>query len=413
MKSSQTNILTFLSIIFFGQACLSMTFPLLTLIMFDNQSRLFAPDTSHAVRSMWYGVCISIPTFLAIFFTPLLSFLSDAFGRRKILLIEIFSAMLFTLTAAMGVIYGILGLIIVALSIQGALTGARVNPSASAIMADLSPKQNKVVYMGYLQFAISIGAFIGPIIAGFYARRFLFSELNFSVPYFFAAAFACVGGLLTWGFFHETLNLSAVSVREHLSIHALRRLLANPNIVRISVILLLSQISWSMYYQLMPPILKTLYHFDPRQLGLFVGFIALWLALATGIGIKLLMRFLTLRQLLLLSLYLILLGLVLTFLACLQGAWLAWIAAMPIATGDVITFSCVTALYSDSVDPQSRGKIMGIGLIIVSLIWSLTGFIGGTVLAYSPLLPIIIAPIGVITAIILVHNEFGKRLIIA
>ncbi len=68
---------------------------------------------------------------------------------------------------------------------------------------------------------------------------------------------------------------------------------------------------------------------------------------------------------LILSVYSVLLGLLLTILACVMyhtggNTWLIWAAAMPTAVGDVIAFSCLTALYSDVVLPQEQGKVMGL-----------------------------------------------------
>lgn len=407
VNNKNKTIFPLLWVMLFDHTSLNITFPILTLLFFDLHSSLFAADTSQAVRSMWYGLCVAVPHVVNIIATPILSALSDEFGRKKILFVGTFGALLFALTAAVGVFWGMLSLLLVSCVIRGIFS--RTNPIAQAVIGDISPKDKKVLYMGYLQTAISIGAFVGPVIGGYFANPFFFAKLNFSLPFFIAAVFALVSCLLTVIIFTETLTEKRFhSPWAEFNWASIKTVFANSNVLRISLILMLSQISWSMYYQFMPPTLKTVLNFDAHQLGIFVGLVAFWLALATSVGIKILMRFFNLREILYLSLYLVLLGTVLTVVFCLlhlTGKWtsLIWLAAIPTAVGDVVAFSCLTAMYSDVVVRQEQGKVMGVCSIVIALIWAMTAMVGGMLMSISVLLPLIVAPIGILLAIGLLH----------
>ena len=407
------SIFPLLWIMFFDHTCLTITFPILTLLFFDSQSRLFSPDTSHAVRSMWYGLCVAAPHIVNIITTPVLSALSDVYGRKKILMIGTFGALLFAITAALGIVWGCLSLLFLGRFIQGAFS--RTNPIAQAVIGDISVKEKKVLYMGYLQTAISIGAFTGPVVGGYFANQFFFSQLNYSLPYFLAAIFALISFMLTLFIFKETLpEKSTALMKQHLTVKRLKMIFSHSSVWRISLILLLSQISWSTYYQFIPPVLKTVLHFDAHALGIFVGLIAFWLALATSMGIKMLERYFTLNTILMLSLYLVLIGTLLSYLFCyLQpaGKWslLIWSAAIPTAMGDVIAYSCLTAMYSNVVKKNEQGKVMGICFTVVALIWSLTAVIGGMLMSIQSLLPLLVAPLGILLAIGLTHTAFFKK----
>jgi MFS family permease len=407
------SIFPLLWIMFFDNVCLTMTFPILTLLFFDSHTTLFSPDTTYAVRSMWYGLCVAIPHLVNIAATPFLSALSDAFGRKKILAIGTFGALLFAIVAAFGIVWGMLTLLFLGRFIQGAFS--RTQPIAQAIIGDISTKENKVLYMGYLQTSISIGAFLGPVIGGYFANQFFFSQLNYSLPYFIAAIFALISFILTLITFKETLIEGAFSLaKEHFSFQRIKIIFTHPSVWRISVILLLSQISWSTYYQFMPPVLKTVLNFDAHLLGIFVGLIAFWLALATTLGIKCLQRYFTLNQILMLSLYFVLLGSFLSYLFCflhLNGKWsgLIWLSAIPTAMGDVIAYSCLTAMYSNVVEKNEQGKVMGICFTVIAVIWSLTAVLGGMLMSIQPLLPLLIAPLGIFCAIALMHTSYFKR----
>ena len=62
--------------------------------------------------------------------------------------------------------------------------------------------------------------------------------------------------------------------------------------------------------------------------------------------------------------------------------YLLWISAAPIAIGDVVAYIAITTLYSNAVDKDNQGKVMGLCFIIISLTWALTALLGG-VLASS------------------------------
>lgn len=270
--------------------------------------------------------------------------------------------------------------------------------------------------MTYLQFAISVGACIGPLLGGYTANRFFFSTFNFSVPFFIAAVLAAINTLFTAYCLRETYPEHATQPTRATTWTAIKTVIAHPDVLRISFILLLIQFSWSTYYQFISPILKTLYHFDAQQLGKFVSLIAFWLALATALGIKLLPSFPDPRRILMYSLLLMFTGFILTLLISMDIVshhLLLWISALPIAAGDVIAYSCLSALYSNIVTQGKQGKVMGVNFIIVSLAWALSGFIGGFLLGISPLLLLSIAPLGVVVASILMFADFGKRITVA
>jgi len=416
LKNRPSAISPLLWVMLFDHTSLNITFPVLTLLFFDVQSSLFAPDTSHAVRSMWYGLCVAVPHIVNIVMTPILSALSDEFGRKKILLVGTLGAFLFAMTAALGILWGMLSLLFLGRIIQGAFS--RTNPIAQAVIGDISPREHKVRYMGYLQASISIGACIGPVIGGYFANQLFFAQLNFSLPYFIAAVFAGISCLFALFMFKETLAIKHKRTRwSEFNFRTLKKVMTNQQVLRISAILLLSQISWSLYYQFIPPVLKTTLGFNPHALGLFVGMIAFWLALATAFGIKFLERWLLLGQMLFFSLYLVLGGLLLSVLFCLlqatqNASFLIWIAAVPTAVGDVIAFSCLITLYSNVVQKGEQGKVMGICFIVVALMWSLTGLLGGAMMSVFELLPLIVAPLGILLAIILLHSGFGKQMLV-
>lgn len=411
-KNGKKTIRSLLSIITLDQTCITLTFPLITLIFFDSQSSLFPQGTSASVRSFYYGLCVSLPYTINMFFAPLLSALSDEFGRRWILFIEVLSAAGYTFCVALGIYYGMLMLIFAGFVIKGAFS--RSNPTALAIIGDVIPYERKILYMGYLQFAISVGAAVGPVLGGYLANRFFFATLNFSLPFLVAAVLALINASLIFLFIPETNHRHAEQTKTfkiHYHLRALIQTLMQPNVWRISVLLLLIQLSWSTYYQFLPPILKTLYGLNAHSLGWFIGMLAFWLAVTASVGIKLLNMFFTTRQLLFLAILLVLSGLTFTLINCYtfpNHPQLHWLSAIPVASGDIIAYSCLTALYSNTVAAEHQGKVMGVCFLVTSSVWAFTGFMGGLLMTYSTLLPLLVAPSGVIAALIFYNRVFKQ-----
>lgn len=412
MRPNVFSLRVLLCIIFLDQTYLTLSFPLATLIFFDTQSRLFPPETTYAMRSAWFGICVALPNIINLFFAPLLSFISDEIGRKKILLLEVFSACLFTFTVGMGIYLGSLILVLTGFVIKGAF--CRANPTALAIIGDTVAPHEKIIYMGYLQFAIALGAFTGPFLGGYLAMRYAFPTLNFALPFFIGALIALANAYFVLTKMPETHALHKKSSNKKRFLD-LKTMLTQPEILRISLLLLLIQASWSTYYQFMPPTLKTLYQFDATSLGQFIAMIAFWLALTTGLAIRYLHRFFSLRGMLLIATALVLTGMLATALISLtQGpAWLIWLLAFPVAAGDVIAYTCLTAMYSNLMPAEHQGKVMGVGFIIVTSTWSTTALVGGFLLRIHPLLPLLIGPLFVLGAFLLVFAPFGKNLLLS
>jgi DHA1 family tetracycline resistance protein-like MFS transporter len=407
-----------LGVITLDQTYIEFALPILTLVFFDPASRLFPADTSLATRSMWYGTCLSIPSLINLFFAPLLSTLSDEFGRRKFLLFEISSAFLYMTLAGLGVLLGHLWLLIAGFIVRGAFS--RTNTTALAIVGDSTSGSAKLKWMSRLQIAISIGACIGPIISGFFANRYFFDTLNFSLPFFIAAVLAFLNAALTYFLMNETLqqksshafrDMAASRLRANLL--AIKFVMTHPDILKTALILLLAQIGWSTYYQFMPPLLKTVYHFNAHTLGIFIGMIAFWLIFGAWPVFNWIHKHFNPHEVMNISIIMELIGFAFTLATYfhLLPQYTLWAAVMPVAIGDMLSYISLTTIFSNIVPDHMQGKVMGINFLIVGLIWGGTSLIGGILIGFNPILPMLFAPLGTIGAFMVMNMASGKRLI--
>lgn len=389
------------TITFLDHISLNIGVPVLTFLCFDAHSTLFATNSSQTLRASWYGILSAMPHFVAILAAPFLAWLSDYFGRKKILLIGALGAFFLCLFTALSIWFGNILLLLVGAIIAGFCT--RTEPVALAVVGDRSTALNRLVNMGYLQFYIAVGAFLGPLFGGFLAQLF-FATFNFSLPYVVGTLVAVVTLFITWYKFHDIYPSHFVSIaRKSVAIRSekkylwreLHRLL-NPTVFQLSLVLVLTQICWRLYYQFMPPVLKISLHYTPSQIGMFIALLAICLAIASWLGIRFLSIYFDIHNILRLACWAMGIGIVLTIIACFLPLLhakqiLIWSSMFPIAMGDVIVYSVLTTLYSEAVTAKDQGKIMGMNYIIVSVVWAITGLLGGYLMSININLPLVVA----------------------
>ncbi len=140
------------------------------------------------------GYLVAFYAGLQFLFAPIIGNLSDRFGRRKVLLVSL---------AAYSVNYLIAGLATVlwVLFLGRILTGitSATYATANALIADVSPPEERAQNFGLLGMAFGLGFIFGPSIGG------VLGEWDIRAPFFAAAGLAALNTL--YGFFvlKETL----------------------------------------------------------------------------------------------------------------------------------------------------------------------------------------------------------------
>lgn len=398
MKNIRNLSALFLTMIF-GNASERIIFPLFALVFFDLHSHLLSNDATHATRSYWYGICMAIPSIATFIAAPLLSCLSDRYGRKKLLLISLSGTMVAGFITSAAILASSIYLFIFGIFIQGLF--CRTNPLAQAAVGDIETGKNKLSTMGYLQSMIAFGAFLGPIIGGYCAHLY-FTQINFAAPFLLSAMLSVIGVLICFFFFKETL----ITPQKTLS---LRLIFGSAVLLKetwgLSALLACGQFTWSFYYQYAPAALKLTNQFSAGSIGLFVGLMALWVTLGSSLGIRLLRDRFSLFSCLKIGLSLQCLGGILIVIAFYADAsWLIWISSIPAAGGDVIAFGVLSTMYSNRY-PNQQGQAMGACYLNAALIWTITGLLGGYLIAFYDILPLMIAPMGIVLALLTLRRS--------
>ncbi len=184
----------------------------------------------------WMGLAMAIASFLA---APVLGNLSDAYGRRRVLLIAL---------AGLGLDYLLLAvaqtlpLIFLGRVLSG-LFGGSFAP-AQAALADITRPEDRARTFGLVSAAFGVGFVLGPAIGG------LLSAYGPRAPFYLASALALANFLYGWIVFPDTLkpeNRRPFSLARANPLGAWRTLRANPEMARAAMVLLLWQIASLVY----------------------------------------------------------------------------------------------------------------------------------------------------------------------
>ncbi|MEC1961020.1 MFS transporter [Bacillus subtilis] len=159
-----------------------------------------------SVTSFQVSLIITVYSVVAIICIPIAGYLSDRFGRKKMiilgLLIFSLSELIFGLGTHVSIFYFS--------RILGGVSAAFIMPAVTAYVADITTLKERSKAMGYVSAAISTGFIIGPGAGGFIAG------FGIRMPFFFASAIALIAAVTSVFILKESLSIEE---RHQLSSH--------------------------------------------------------------------------------------------------------------------------------------------------------------------------------------------------
>ena len=152
--------------------------------------------TDLANAALWGGVLTTVFAVMQFVFGPIIGNLSDAFGRRPVLLISLVAMAFDYLVMAVA---GTMWLLILTRIIG--ITAA-THSTASAYMADISDKNEKSANFGLIGAGFGVGFVLGPLIGG------VLAEYGTRAPFYAAAGLALLNAIFGYFVLRETVTLA-------------------------------------------------------------------------------------------------------------------------------------------------------------------------------------------------------------
>ena len=293
---------------------------------------------------------------MQFFFAPVLGNLSDAYGRRPVLLVSV---------AVLGCNYLIMGfaetltVLFVGRLISG--IGAATYSTCNACVADRVSPEQRVHYFGLMGAAFGVGFVIGPVLGG------ILGEFGSRTPFFATAALIFINLLLGLFLLPESLKkenrrpFQLFRANPFSSFREMRRFKIVFGLLGVMFIYNLGHYSlpsvWTFH-----SIEK--FNWSPREIGYSLGFIGLLMALVQGVLIRYLIPIFGVRRS-------GILGFTFTIVAFLGYAaaaspWLIYVAMIPGALGALST-PAVSSIASAQLGPDQQGELQGAFASLISL----------------------------------------------
>ena len=301
----------------------------------------------------WIGFAMALATFFA---APVLGNLSDAYGRRRVLLISLGGLVIDYLLLA---VVNTLPLLFMARIVSGIFGGSFA--AAQAAIADVTAPEERARNFGFISAAFGVGFIAGPVLGG------LLGEMGARAPFYAAAALAALNFIYGLTLFPETLppeRRRAFDWRRANPLGALAAARAVPGMMAVAAILTIWQIA-SLVYPL------TWSFYGIAQFGWSTRTIGLSLA-AVGVIMALSQTFLTGRAVKRLGeRNAASLGLVASVTAYVAYAfatetWMAFAILSLLAVGAFVQPSLM-AMLSRRAAPETQGEVQGIAAMAMSI----------------------------------------------
>lgn len=219
----------------------------------------------------WMIVAFALPQFL---FSPIFGGLSDAFGRRPVIILSLVGLGVDFVIHAVAPTIAILFIGRILAGICGASF-----TTGSSYIADISTPEKRAQNFGLIGVAFGLGFIIGPLIGG------LVGNENVRMPFWIAASLSFINAMLCLFALPESLKKEhrrPFDLKRANPLGTLKQMQKYPEVLRLMVPLFLVYIAshavqsnWSFYT-------KYKFHWDERTIGISLGVVGVMVSIVQG-----------------------------------------------------------------------------------------------------------------------------------
>jgi len=302
-----------------------------------------------ANAAIWGGILSTAFAAMQFVFGPILGNLSDAYGRRTVLLVSLFVMALDYVVMA---IAGSIWLLLIG-RIVGGITAA-THSTAAAFMADVSKPHEKAANFGLIGAAFGIGFVLGPVIGG------LLSEFGTRAPFWAAAGLSAMIfgiGVLVMPETVTDKTRRPFNLRRANPVNSLKAIAALPGIRPMLWVYFLYSVSIYVYPAIWSYFTTERFGWSPQMIGLSLGVYGIGMAAVQGGLIRPATRYLGERMTIVYGMIFEIVSFAL--LAFLTNGTIALMLIPITALGAVIT-PALQAMMSRATPDSQQGELQGV-----------------------------------------------------
>ncbi|HEV2613588.1 MAG TPA: MFS transporter [Gammaproteobacteria bacterium] len=382
------RILPLFMVIFVDMLSSSILLPLLPTLFLNTDTSILSIHAIPSMRYFMFGLVQGIASLAMFFGAPILGDLSDRLGRKRILIIALLGTFLSYLLAAFAVLIHSVSLLLFGRVIAG-FTGGSLS-TAQAAITDISSEKQRTTNIGYILLAVSMGSILGPLLSGTLSNPRWASWFHVTTPLYFAAIISAVNLVYLYFAFRETfVPVEKKQVHPLSGLNVITSAFTMPRLFGLTMAFLFMQLGWATFVQFIALFLTLRYHLSPNEIGIYMACIGVGFTLAFCYLLSVITARFSLRNIALVSISLI--GLFILGILFIHHELSAWILAIPAATSLAIGYSVLVSLFSEQVDKNKQGWIMGLTGAISAFSFGVTGLGAGVLAKFGAATPLWVA----------------------
>lgn len=313
-----------------------------------------------------YAICV-------FFAAPGIGALSDRYGRRPLLLACLLGSAIGYLVFGIG---GALWVLFAGRIIEG-VTGGSIS-TIFAYFADITPREHRSKYFGWLSAFSGVGCVIGPTVGG------LLAKFGYSVPMYFGAIITLLNVIYGFLYMPESLDkknrLKEITLARLNPFIQLANVLSVKNLKRLLVSAFLLWIPNGSLQSVFSQFTIDTFNWKPAIIGLVFSIMGIQDIISQGFIMPKLLRKLSDRQIAILGMTSEIIGYSFIAASALFSFYPIFIVGMFIfGFGDSIFGPSFNGMISKAVDSSEQGRIQGGSQSIQSLARIIGPIIGGQI----------------------------------
>lgn len=356
----------------------------------------------------WGGLLTVVFAINQFLFSPTLGGLSDAYGRRPVLLV----ALLVMTIDYLVLVFAQSMWLLFAARFVGGITAA-TQSTASAYMADISSDEDKAKNFGLLGAAFGVGFILGPLVGGALA------EYGSRAPFLAAATLTFINLLFGYFVLPETVTdklRRPFDWQRANPFGAFKQMQKLPGMLPMLLVFLLLSIAFFVYPSIWAYFGRAQFSWDARMVGISLACYGLGIVIIQGVLIRPILKKFGERTTAVTGMVIHLVSF-LTY-PLMSQTWHIF-ALMPISVFSALAMPALQGIMSNSVPRNAQGELQGamssltaLATIISPLVMTqaFSFFTRDNAPIYLPSAPFLLSAVAVIVAIIVMQKQKGQQL---
>ena len=341
------------------------------------------------------GLVASIFSISQFFASPITGKLSDHFGRKPLLILSQLS----TLAGFLLLGFSTTVILLIAARLIDGLLGSNMTVSQAYISDIVKPKHRTKVY-GYSSGIFGAGLIFGPLIGG------VLSQINYSVPMFFAAAITLVSIFLVF-FLPETVTKNKEKIsfgfNDIVPVNEAKRYAKTPNVRNNLLIFFIYGLGLHLFVSNFSLWAQNQLHVDVTQVSYYMTWIGILRVIIQTVLIARILRALGEDRMLrtgIVATIITMVGMVIS-----TDYLFVFVPLIFLAYGTGVSRPILTSKLVNSVSKKETATLLGVHNSLNSIAQIVTPIVGGFVIQYLPSQTLPILSILLFSTIFIFRNQ--------